>query len=908
MITLNWEGGKLDVHAKDDSYRYRALMQMPTLVLKFSLPEYIEVPVGASCVYQGETYRLLAPANIKKNGTRNIEFTLEMGTDADNLKAYKLRNNEDGRLKFAMCAKPKEFIRQIVLNLNKRDGDGVWAIGDCIDVSEKTIEFNHQNIADALSTIAEAFDTEWEISHHTISLRKVEYYKERPLPLSYGKGNGFVPGVGRTASADEKPIGTLFVQGGERNIDPSTYQSRFLLLPKGQRYTYEGKEYITSKDGLSLSRLEDTLLGVENLTEDSIDLTDIHPKRDGEVTSVETKSVEKHFYDIIDTSIPEGLNYEKCLIAGETMSIIFQSGMLSGREFDVKYKHNERRFEIVPQEYDGVLMPDETYKPRTKDKYAVYKVMLPKAYICDNDSKTGASWEMLKEACRYMHEHGVQKFTFSGELQGLWAKQHWVEIADRLVIGGYIRFSDTQFAPDGTDIRIVGIKDYLSKPQAPHIELSNNVKGGSYQSTINKVERQEVEIEESKKEAIGYAKRRFRDAKETLQMLEEALIDGYTESISPIVVQTMGMLIGDESLQFRFVDSMEKPNAVVHNIQWDASGRKLAVDGGLIQHMTLGIDAVSSTHKPSEYRFWKMPKFSSSTLNDSSKKYYLYARCSKTAQIGIFMLSENPVKMEQEQDVYHLLVGILNAEYNGSRSFVSLYGFTEILPGRITTDRIVSADGNSFFDMASNAMQLGNALTFRDGKLTVDAIATNLILAENAQLAGWVFRDGKLFSQDGVCSIDGATGNINGIGVTRRNMVHLTEKNIAQYIKPGDPEEGSNTYVIDFSKIGTLISVECQLVTPDRKVLCYMPYYGATTEEDDFARSFIGTSIIIYNRSRSEIPISGPLVPSGGTSSQSIDLQPNEVVIMMCKLRDDLLGSNGKEDLCWEFQRMKNHQ
>lgn len=905
MITLNWEGGKLDVHANDDSYRYRALMQMPTLVLKFSLPEYVEIPVGASCVYQGETYRLLAPANIKKNGTRNIEFTLEMGTDADNLKAYKLRNNEDGRLKFAMCAKPKEFIRQIVLNLNKRDGDGVWAIGDCIDVSEKTIEFNHQNIADALSTIAEAFDTEWEISHHTISLRKVEYYKERPLPLSYGRGNGFVPGVGRTNSADEKPIGTLFVQGGERNIDPSTYQSRFLLLPKGQRYTYEGKEYITSTDGLSLSRLEDTLLGVKNLTEDSIDLTDIYPKRDGEVTSVETKSVEKHFYDIIDTSIPEGLNYEKCLIAGETMSIIFQSGMLSGREFDVKYKHNERRFEIVQQEYDGVLMPDETYKPHVKDKYAVYNVMLPDAYICDNDSKTGASWEMLKEACRYMHEHGVQKFTFSGELQGLWAKQHWVEIADRLVIGGYIRFSDTQFAPDGTDIRIVGIKDYLSKPQAPHIELSNNVKGGAYQSTINKVERQEVEIEESKNEAISYTKRRFRDAKETLQMLEEALIEGFTESISPIVVQTMGMLIGDESLQFRFVDSMEKPNAVVHNIQWDASGRKLAVDGGLIQHMTLGIDAVSSTHKPSEYRFWNMPKFSSSTLNDSSKKYYLYARCSKAAQIGIFMLSENPIKMEQETEVYHLLVGILNSEYNGSRSFVSLYGFTEILPGRITTDRIVSADGNSFFDMASNAMQLGNALTFRDGKLTVDAIATNLILAENAQLAGWVFRDGKLFSQDGVCSIDGATGNINGIGVTRRNMVHLTEENIAQYIKPGDPEEGSNTYVIDFSKIGTLISVECQLVTPDRNVSCYMPSYGRTTEEDDFGRSFIGTSIIIYNRSQSEIPISGTLVPSGGTSTQSIALQPNEVVILTCRLRDDLPTKNGKEYLCWEFQRMK---
>lgn len=45
---------------------------------------------------------------------------------------------------------------------------------------------------------------------------------------------------------------------------------------------------------------------------------------------------------------------------------------------------------------------------------------------------------------------------------------------------------------------------------------------------------------------------------------------------------------------------------------------------------------------------------------------------------------------------YHLLVGILNSEYDGERSYVSLYGFSEILPGRITTDKIVSSDGQSF--------------------------------------------------------------------------------------------------------------------------------------------------------------------------------------------------------------------
>ena len=63
---------------------------------------------------------------------------------------------------------------------------------------------------------------------------------------------------------------------------------------------------------------------------------------------------------------------------------------------------------------------------------------------------------------------------------------------------------------------------------------------------------------------------------------------------------------------------------------------------------------------------------------------------------------------------------MLNSEYDGERSFVTLYGFSEILPGRITTDRIVSGNGDSYFDMLANAMKLGSVLDFNsegDGKL-----------------------------------------------------------------------------------------------------------------------------------------------------------------------------------------------
>ena len=86
--------------------------------------------------------------------------------------------------------------------MNERDSSGVWKVGTCIDAPEKTIEFNHTYCDEALQSVADAFETEYENNNHTISLRKVEYFKEDPLPLAYGKGNGFMPGVGRTTQSN----------------------------------------------------------------------------------------------------------------------------------------------------------------------------------------------------------------------------------------------------------------------------------------------------------------------------------------------------------------------------------------------------------------------------------------------------------------------------------------------------------------------------------------------------------------------------------------------------------------------------------------------------------------------------------------------------------------------------------
>lgn len=780
MLTLHFNNTTLDVQESDSSYRYRSLMSKPQLVLKFSLSEFVEIPVGAWCEYQGVKYKLGSPENIKKNGTRNIEYTLTLGTLEDNMGLYKMRNPVDKRLKWSMCAKPHELVEAIVWNLNQRDGAGVWKVGECLDAAEQTVEFNHTYVDAALQDVANKFETEWEINDYTISLHKVEYFKDDPLPLAYGKGNGFEPGVGRTTQSDELPIKRIYVQGGDRNIDRSKYGSAELLLPKSQMLVYEGRTYQSDAEGYSIERIDKVSDAVK---EDSLDCSEIYPSREGTVSAVECIDAGKNFYDIIDNSIPAELNFNDYVIEGETATISFQKGMLAGddKQFEFKYNHSERRFELVPQEIDGVTMPNETFKPAVGDTYAIFGIMLPDAYICNNTDKTGASWDMFREAARKLYENEDPKFTFTGTLQGLWAKKNWLRVGGRLKVGGYVLFSDEQFAPDGLPIRITGIKEFLTSPYAPVLEISNSVSGKSVSSQLREIGQNEVATDNSIRNAVSYTKRRFRDVRETMAMLEDSMLDNFTNSISPLTVQTMMMLVGDESLQFRFVASKTDLTAVSDGITYDNAAKQLHIPHGFIQHMTLGIGTISSSHADSEYKVWEMNEYLSPYLDNGEKKYYLYAKVSRTdtAAKGDFLLSDRAIKMNDVAGYYHLLVGILNSEYDGERSYVSLYGFSEILPGRITTDRIATSDGKSFIDFLSNALHLGNDSSYLDwNNIVADTLSTINMLLENATIktklsvlgealiAGFYFSDEIIKStmksgNDPAMYLNGKTGKIH---------------------------------------------------------------------------------------------------------------------------------------------------
>lgn len=179
------------------------------------------------------------------------------------------------------------------------------------------------------------------------------------------------------------------------------------------------------------------------------------------------------------------------------------------------------------------------------------------------------------------------------------------------------------------------------------------------------------------------------------------------------------------------------------------------------------------------------------SLVEPEKKFYLYAKCSKGSQSGTFLLSETAIALEQIDGYYHLLVGILNSENNGERSFATLYGFTEILPGRITTDKIVSSDGKTYFDLLKG--EIAGYIRFLDGligtvgignKTTVNAgmsgegnNGTDVRIWAGADKDGrWnapfrVLHSGKTIGTD----VDLRGGKIGAFDITNRGLSNVTD-------------------------------------------------------------------------------------------------------------------------------------
>lgn len=723
---LIWEG-----YVDDSSYRSKETMGDNKLFLHFSTDYPIQMSLFAWTTFKGEKYFLWKPENFKKVNTENHEYKLEMDTFQIYLKSQKYEyftttNSKDVEITFSLSANPQRFLKLAVDNMNMKDAEKGWTIGEYIIVDEANLDFDDMTIWDALNMIAERFSTEWEVEGKVIHLRKVEKEPKNPIPLKYGYNGGILGGdtnnggtggnTGISRSNGTGRVGVLRAKTTNRNIDSQSYGFNSIRMPREFIVDYEGERYITDKTGTKL-RKYNPKNNYPVVPEATLDLTQIYPHRVGTVYETGTDEIEitvnnviekKEYYFIIDEGIPDDLDYNNYIIgstSGTDLTVTFQSGSLAGIEFSAKYDHIERKFTIIENTENGVTWPNSAMKPEVSDKYIVLNVMLPEKYVEE------AEYKILDKAVEFLYDNEGDRYIYSFELDPIYAKRNWGLISGYLNIGYFVQLTDTQYLPEPVNIRITGIKEFVNRPYSPKLTLSNNVRGQSVGADIRQVQNIKQTIRRTGKGISRLTEVRWRDLEELYEMLHNMLHLGFTEGIKPVAINSMMAYFGSEQLQFRWVDSRVDPREVDMYYEVDNENQTIMINGGIIQHMTLGIDAMIPDHGVHEYKFWDISPLPPTYIGDRGF-LWIYLRCETEGGNGKFLLSETEIELEAVPGYYHFLCASLNSAFEGTRNLFTWYGFSVITPGQLRIPKMASNDGRQWIDFVNRAFHLGDDKTF----------------------------------------------------------------------------------------------------------------------------------------------------------------------------------------------------
>lgn len=413
-------------------------------------------------------------------------------------------------------------------------------------------------------------------------------------------------------------------------------------------------------------------------------------------------------------------------------TISMKSGPCAGREFKVRRfsgvtyekadgsKYYVYEIEKVWDESIGMGFPNNTYPINDGDEFVLLDIPMPDFYIAiAEDRLLEAGEKMLSDYTRVsaFYEPSVDaiKIKAGGKLlqAGMFMEVHDEDIIDTADNKDYVLI-DTLTIDEKSNLPVYRVTLREQKRSArTYSALEDMIEDAK---EINK---QEIN------RARQYTDRRFRSAQETIEMLKSAF-SNFSDGISPVTIRTMTMLIGDEGLQFKFTSGTNSLTEVACPFSYDENTKQMKSVTAYLKHMTLGIKTITAgTLSASEYKTWRVPAWSSAILDEASKSYYVYVKSSKSNSTSECLLSETPIGMEDVNGYYHFLVGILNSEYDGKRDFITLYGFTEVLPGQITTDVIRSGNNKLIIDLANAMIEAKSGATIK-GAVTIGSGSSGL--------------------------------------------------------------------------------------------------------------------------------------------------------------------------------------
>ena len=401
----------------------------------------------------GYDYQLKLDADYMKWKNKKFKFTPEHGGQEA---SWSLTATLDVHLDV--------FLRNLVaLGYKNRGNAYTYSIDSTVISASKLITYDNTNMIDALTLMAETFGCEWWVDSSVIHFGRCEFGDA--VELEIGKE---IASMSRSNSKGTFAT-RVYAFGSTRNI-PENYREvdesmvvngvvqKRLMLPEGTPYidaypdmeTEEAVEAIVVFDDIYPHRIGT----MSNVT--TFERTEDVEGEDGETTQ-ETYTV----YRYKDTDLNFSSEY---FLPGQELRVTFQSGSLMGMDFGVIFNPDEKSpeeqlWEIVRNEDYGVMLPNDTLKPKDGDTYILYGYDIK---MVSDTLIPEAEQELKERAEDFVERSKVDDGTYTATLDSDWVYDDTINRTFGL--GQRVNLKNPAYFENGRVSRILGFEFNLDFP------------------------------------------------------------------------------------------------------------------------------------------------------------------------------------------------------------------------------------------------------------------------------------------------------------------------------------------------------------------------------------------------------------------------------------------------------------
>ena len=186
-------------------------------------------------------------------------------------------------------------------------------------------------------------------------------------------------------------------------------------------------------------------------------------------------------------------------------------------------------------------------------------------------------------------------------------------------------------------------------------------------------------------------------------------------SINDVFLQTMLLQVGANSMNYT-LDKTKVFNGTYRNIQ-------LTFAKGYLWTISLGSDILRHYvyTEGSQMGTWTISAKDIELL-DGDEVYYIALKCERNGNSGEWVVDTVQHKVDEDEDYWYFNYGIIGLANGEHRNLTETRGNVFVYGDNVNAGKIMTFDGDSYFDLTGNSFKLGDQLYFKDGVLTLGGI------------------------------------------------------------------------------------------------------------------------------------------------------------------------------------------